>query len=125
MTITSFDFSDFIVLSLAGTSTLSGLTAFFWRKWRVEKEEKEKQTKILEIEATRLSEKLQESEISRNLSHVADTVRQVNESQTLLKSALEQFKLQMEERVRYLEIEHAKGCAMLIRQHKSGALTHD
>ena len=68
MHITEVDFSDFVAIGVSGFAVTASIAAFFYRAWG-----KEKESRLL------VEEKLQEEEISKNLSHVADIVKQVDE----------------------------------------------
>lgn len=114
MHITDIDFSDFVAIGISGFAVTTSIAAFFYRSWG-----KEKESRLL------AEEKLQEEEISKNLSHVADIVKQVDESQRKLSDWVEKNMTEVDQRLRVIEIEHARGCALVARLKLSENIIHD
>ncbi len=106
MRISDVDFTDFVTAGVAGLALVSSVAGLFYRKWSATIQEKRK-----------LEEKLQEAEISKSLQSVAQTVKQVSDNQFLLKESIEASLKEIFERIRFIEIEHAKGCALVKKEN--------
>lgn len=104
MQITQVDFSDFVAIGTTSVLLLAGITAYYAKRGL-----------SLDKENAELKVSLKEADITKSLSTVTQTVKQISDNQSLLKENLDKSLSEVFDRIRTIELKHAEGCALLLR----------
>jgi len=104
MQITQVDFSDFVAIGTTSILLLAGIAAYY-----------AKMGFALNKENAELKVSLKEADITKSLSTVTQTVKQISDNQSLLKENLDKSLSEVFDRIRTIELKHAEGCALLLR----------
>jgi hypothetical protein len=96
------DFAGVVTIGTTVGMVLVGIAGHYYKEASI----LEKRNQDLEID-------LKESAITKSLSTVADTVKQISDNQNLLKESLNRGLAEAFERIRIIELEHAGHCGRI------------